>query len=120
VASIVAFIIHLADEIAGDAPAFYAPAIRALTGSELRFDVWLAVLALLVVILASLTAFVFQGVKALTYPVYIVAALMILNCLQHFALLVWFQRVTPGTRSAPLLFAASVWLLRETRRAPAA
>jgi len=73
-------------------------------------------LSVIVILLTSATVFLFRGVKGLRVPVYVVAALMILNCLQHLALLVAFQRVTPGTRSAPILFAAAVWVLRETHR----
>ena len=113
---VVAFMIHVADEIASDAPSFYNPFLREVAGWELRWDVWLIVLSALVIALASLTVFLFRGVKALRYPVYATATLMILNSLQHVALLVALRRITPGTRSAPLLLAASVWVLRETRR----
>lgn len=113
---VLAFVVHIADEVAGDALAFYNPLIRAVTSEELPFDLWITALGFLVVGLAASTVFPFRGVRAFTYPAYIVATLLLLNSLQHLVLLLALQRITPGTRSAPILLVAAVWVLRETRR----
>jgi hypothetical protein len=65
--------------------------------------------------LCLMAPLVFRGVASMKRPAYVVATLMILNSVQHLALLVSLQRITPGTRSAPVLFAAALWVLRETR-----
>jgi hypothetical protein len=117
VALIVTWVIHIADEIAGDALAFYNPWIRSVTGHELTFGVWITVLTVILVALSLIAPLVFRGAKSLTLPVAITATLMLLNSGQHLILLLALQRFTPGTRSAPLLGAAALWVLRETWRA---
>jgi hypothetical protein len=116
VALIVAWVIHIVDEIASDALAFYNPLIRSVSGREPTFGVWLSVLTIILIALCVMAPLVFRGVRSLKYPVYLAATLMLLNSLQHLTLLLYLQRITPGTRSAALLFVTSVWVLRETRR----
>jgi hypothetical protein len=116
VSLIAAFVVHIADEVASDALAFYNPVIREVTGRDLTFGVWMTALTVIVLVLASLTPFLFRRVTALKGPISLIVALMLLNVVQHLALFLVFQRLTPGTRSAVLLLAASLWVLRETRR----
>ena len=116
IALILVWVIHIADEIASDALAFYNPLIRSVIGREMTFGVWIAVLIAILVVLCAMAPLLFRGVSALTSPVYVVATLMLLNSLQHLLLLFSLQRITPGTRSSALLFVSSLWVLRETRR----
>jgi len=118
-----AFALHVADEAANDALAFYNPAIRAVRARypflplpPLTFDIWLTVLVLAVIVLAFMSVLIFRGVTALRYPAYAYAAAMLINSVQHLGASLFMQRLTPGALSAPLLLIASAWLLVETRR----
>lgn len=117
------FAVHIADEAANDALAFYNPAIRAVRARypflplpPLTFDVWLTGLVLAVILLASLSVLVFRGVTRLRYLAYAYAAVMLINSIQHIGASLFMQRLTPGTLSAPILLIASAWVLLETRR----
>lgn len=75
------------------------------------FPVWLTGLALAILALAFLTKFALRGARWLRPFAYFYGILMVLNGLGHFALTVYLDRLAPGVYTAPLLLAASAWLL---------
>ena len=118
-----ALALHVADEALTGFLDVYNPsalAIRerlpSLPIPVFTFRVWLTGLILAVIVLLCLAPAVFarrRGMRVLTYPFGI---LMIGNALGHVGGSVYLGRFMPGVYSSPLLFAASVWLLRETVR----
>jgi hypothetical protein len=89
-----------------------------------RFDVWLAGLIAMVVVLFLLSPMFFHGGGFMRVPAYAFAVLMIGNGIGHIigAILghtvpeVTFARPAPGFYSSPLLIAAAVWVVYELRR----
>lgn len=110
--------LHVADEAANDFLSVYNPAVRAIRDRfpllplpTFTFSAWLGGLMLAVVLLLLLTPSAFRGarwLRALSLPY---GVLMLLNGMGHIAGSVYFGRLMPGVYSAPLLLAASVWLL---------
>ncbi len=89
-----------------------------------RFEIWLAGLTALILVLLALSAALYHGRRWIRPFAYAVAILMIGNGMGHIlatiagrtVAVVRFARPAPGFYSSPLLLAASVWLLVELRR----
>jgi hypothetical protein len=89
-----------------------------------RFDVWLAGLIALVVLLFLLSPMFFRGGRFMRVPAYVFAVIMVGNGVAHSVATivghtvpeVTFARPAPGFYSSPLLIAAAVWVLVELRR----
>lgn len=118
-----AFAVHVADEVATNAVAFYNPLIRAVRERYpfipipiVAVDVWLAGLIAITVVLSMLSVLAFRGVRRLKYPAYGLGVAMLVNSTQHMVISSLAHQLTPGARSAPLLLIASAWVLLETRR----
>jgi hypothetical protein len=116
---------HVFDEAMTDFLSVYNPAVQSIREKlpflplpTFTFRVWLTGLVVAVSLLFLLSAFAFRGakwMKALSYPF---AILMLANGLLHIAGSFWLGKLMPGVYSAPLLLAASVWLLWAARRVP--
>jgi hypothetical protein len=82
------------------------------------FGVWLAGLIALVLALAALGGPVRRGAPGTWLASWVLATIMFLNGFGHLGGSLFFQRWLPGSTSAPLLLAASLWLgLRTWERA---
>jgi hypothetical protein len=89
-----------------------------------RFDVWLAGLIALVILLFLFTPLFFRGGGFMRVPAYAFAVLMIGNGVGHMVATtlghtvseVTFARPAPGFYSSPLLIAAAMWVIIELRR----
>ena len=84
------------------------------------FSIWLGGLTVLVLALFLLLPFAAAGAAWLRPSAYLYGAIMLLNGFGHLAASVVLGRRAPGVSSAPLLIAASVWLLRRLMRSRAA
>jgi Protein of unknown function with HXXEE motif len=112
-----ALAVHVVDEALTDFLGFYNPLVLTIR-SRLRwfpmptftFEVWLAGLVILVLLLAFLAPAVRRGDVATGLASWVLSAIMFMNGLGHLAGSVYFQRWLPGATSAPLLLAASVLL----------
>jgi uncharacterized protein with HXXEE motif len=74
------------------------------------YDVWIAGLGALVVVLFAASPFAFRRSPAAVIAAYPYAAIMLLNGVGHLAGSVYLQRWAPGATTAPALMAASLWL----------
>jgi uncharacterized protein with HXXEE motif len=109
---------HVADEALTGFLDVYNPMVQSLRARYpsfpmpiFTFDVWLAGLCALVIALLALSPFAFRGDRFLKAAAYPYAAIMLLNGIGHLAGSVYLGRWAPGATTAPLLIAASVWML---------
>jgi hypothetical protein len=122
-----ALAIHIADEALTDFLSVYNPSVRAIRRQlpflplpTFTFGAWLGGLVTAVVLLLVLSRLVFRGARWMVPLSYIFGVLMLANGVVHCASSIYFRRLMPGVYSAPLLLAASVYLLvaaRQRRRA---
>jgi len=115
----VAFGLHVADETAHDFLAWYNPIARRLrrfTGvfrfpPIFTFWAWLVGLAAVTAVVLALTPWAFER-RPLMRPLAIAfAGINTGNGLLHIVAAVTSRRRVPGVLSAPLLLAASLWVL---------
>jgi hypothetical protein len=115
--------VHVFDEAMTDFLSVYNPAVQAIRERLpflplpiFTFENWLTGLIAAITILLLLSPFAFgraAWMRALSYPF---AILMLLNGLGHIAGSFYLGRMMPGVYSAPLLLAASIYLLWSVRR----
>ena len=113
-----ALAVHIADEAFTDFLSVYNPAVNAIRRSfpwlllpTFTFEVWLGALIVAIIVLSSLTVFVLRGSQIMVVLSYVFGTLMLLNGLLHIGATLEMQRPMPGVYSAPLLIAASVYLI---------
>src|SRR5262245_63256846 len=122
VALCLALAVHVFDEAMTDFLSVYNPAVQAIR-ERLPFlplpvftlENWLTGLITAITILLLLSPFAFRRagwMRAISYPF---AILMLLNGLGHIAGSFYLGRMMPGVYSAPLLLAASIYLLWSVR-----
>lgn len=139
IALCVAFALHVADEALTGFLSIYNPTVIALRQRydwfpmpTFEFAGWLTGLSIALLILLLFSPFAFRGAGWLRPLAYIFAIIMLVNALGHTLGTVFgrtvssvtFERPMPGFLSSPLLFAASVYMLRvlgaaESRTKPA-
>ena len=110
--------VHVTDEALTDFLSVYNPAVLAIRQKfpflplpTFTFKIWLSGLILAVILLLLLSPFVFRGAWWMTPLSYFFGAIMLGNGLLHIAGSFYLWRLMPGVYSAPLLLAASVYLL---------
>lgn len=110
--------VHVWDEAANDFLSVYNPTVTALRERlgwfpmpNFTYDVWLNGLIFGVGMLAVLSLGAFAGWRGMRWLAYGYGTLMLLNAAAHLVLPLVAGRFIPGVYSAPLLLAASVWLL---------
>ncbi len=115
--------VHVADEALTDFLSVYNTAVQAIRAKipylplpSFTLDVWLAGLIFGIMLLFSLTPFVFRGSRWMAPLSYVFGALMLGNGLLHIAGSIYSARLMPGVYSAPLLVGCSVSLLVCTRK----
>lgn len=113
-----ALALHVVDEAAHDFLAFYNPFVMMLRDVLLwqwlptfEFTEWIVGLGLAVLVLLWMTRFARRGDRWIAWASLPYGVLMLFNGLFHLAGSMYWQRQVPGVWSAPLLLAASVWLL---------
>lgn len=118
-----ALAVHVIDEASTDFLGFYNPLVTSIRSRipwfpmpTFTFGVWVAGLALLVIVLAALAPVVRRGGAAPWLASWILGIIMFMNGMGHLAGSLYFQRWLPGATSAPLLLAASVFLVHATRQ----
>lgn len=118
-----ALALHVLDEALTGFLDFYNPLVRSVRARlpwfpmpAFTFDVWLAGLIALVVVLALLAPAVRRGAPGTRFASWVLTVIMFLNGVGHLAGSVYFERWLPGATSAPLLLVASVVLARSTVR----
>ena len=123
VALTLALAAHVADEAVTGFLDVYNPIVqsrRARFGwfpmPVFTFDVWITGLCALVAGLLALSPLAFRRAPLVRIAAYPYAALMLLNGLGHLIGSVYLQRWAPGATTAPLLIAASLWVLAAARR----
>lgn len=119
-----AFALHVVDEATHDFLAWYNPialTIRAelpwLPVPVFSFRVWLGGLLAAVLALSALTVWVHRRHRWLVPVAYVYAIIHTLNGTGHIAASIAGRWWAPGVYSAPVLLAAALWLVYETRRA---
>jgi hypothetical protein len=115
----IALALHVTDEALTHFLEFYNPLVLSIRERiawfpmpTFTFDVWLAGLILLVIVLFALTPAVRRGAPGTRLASWILAVIMLLNGIGHMAGSIYFQRYLPGTTSAPLLLITSILLIR--------
>lgn len=123
VALCLALAVHVIDEALTDFLSFYNPTVLAIRERlsffplpTFTFRSWLAGLILAVILLLLLSPFAFRKARWMTPLSYFFGAIMLGNGLLHIAGSFYLGRAMPGGYSAPLLLAASVYLLICTYR----
>jgi hypothetical protein len=131
VAICLALAVHVADEALTGFLAVYNPTVIALRVRfswfpmpVFQFEVWLAGLILLLIVLLSLSPFAFRGARWLRPLAYVFAVIMAANGLGHTAGTIFGRTVEsvrfpppmPGFYSSPALLAASAYLLWQLRK----
>lgn len=118
-----ALAVHVVDEALTDFLSVYNPAVRSIREQlpwlplpTFTFEVWLGVLIVAMIVLSSLTVFVLRGTRLMTPLSYAFGVLMFGNGLLHIAGTLERGRPMPGVYSAPLLLAASAYLLVTVNR----
>ena len=113
---------HVVDEALTDFLSVYNPIVVSARARfawfpmpTFTFGVWLAGLIGAVAILLLLAPLAYSGVTVMRLAAYPFGVLMLLNGLGHLAASGYFWRWMPGATTAPLLIAASIWLLRTAR-----
>jgi hypothetical protein len=114
---------HVADEALTGFLTVYNPIVRGLHERFRSFPMpmfefrdWLAGLSMAVAVLLLLTPLAYRRSRVMIAVAYPFGALMFVNGVGHLALSVYLGFWAPGTTTAPLLLAASVWLLASARR----
>jgi hypothetical protein len=109
---------HVLDEATTGFLDVYNPIVRSARARfgwfpmpEFTFGIWLGGLCLLVGALLALAPFAYRGSRITRIAAYPYAAIMVLNGIGHVAGSIYLGRWAPGTTTAPLLLAASIWLL---------
>jgi len=130
VALSLALALHVIDEVSTGFLAVYNPTVRAMHAKVSWFPMpvfeykeWLSGLIVAVVVLLSLSPFVFQGKRWMRPLAYFFAALMLANGLGHTlgtiagrtVASVRFPRPMPGFYSSPVILAAAIYLLVQLR-----
>ncbi|HLA11512.1 MAG TPA: HXXEE domain-containing protein [Pyrinomonadaceae bacterium] len=118
VALCLALAVHATDEALTDFLSVYNPIVLSvrqrlpsLPLPTFTFKIWLTGLVLSIIFLLLLSPFVFRGAWWMTPLSYFFGAIMLGNGLLHIAGSFYLGRLMPGVYSAPLLLAASVYLL---------
>jgi len=118
-----ALALHVVDEALTDFLSVYNPAVQSIREHfswlplpTFTFEIWLGGLIVAVIILSSLTVFVLRGARWMTPVSYAFGALMFANGLVHVAGSFEMGRLMPGVYSAPILIAASAYLLTTVYR----
>ena len=118
-----ALAVHVFDEAMTDFLSVYNPTAQAirerlpfLPVPIFTFETWLTGLIVAITILLVLSPFAFRRAKWMRRLSYPFAILMLLNGLGHIAGSYYLRRLMPGVYSAPLLLAASIYLLWSARR----
>jgi hypothetical protein len=108
---------HIADEALTGFLDVYNPIVRSVRDRvwwfpmpTFTFEVWLAGLCLAVAALFALAPLAFRRAPLVRIAAYPYAAIMALNGAGHLIASIYLQRWAPGTTTAPLLIASSVWL----------
>ncbi|MGH9348502.1 MAG: HXXEE domain-containing protein [Vicinamibacterales bacterium] len=116
-----ALAVHVLDEALTGFLDFFNPLVQSIRSRvpwfpmpTFTFDVWLAGLITLVVVLALLAPAVRRGAPGTRIASWVLTAIMFVNGVGHLAGSVYFERWLPGATSAPLLLVASVVLARRT------
>ena len=114
----VALAIHVADEALTDFLSVYNPAVRAIRARFpflplpiFSFRVWLSGLVVALLVLASLTPFVFRGAVWMRPLAFAFGLIMAGNGLLHLIGSLYMKKAMPGVYSAPLILGAAVYLL---------
>lgn len=117
-----ALAIHVADEALTDFLSLYNPAVLAIRDRNpglplptFTFETWLFLLIFAVVALLGASYFVWRGRWAMRPISYIFATVMLLNGLLHIAGSIYLGKLMSGVYSSPLLLAASIALIIQTR-----
>lgn len=119
-----AFALHVLDEATHDFLAWYNPiasAIRDNLGGPwfppaFSFPVWIGGLCTAILLLTALTPALRRRRRWLIAGAYVYGGIHVLNGLGHLAVSINGRFVAPGALSSPVLLAAAVWLLVETKR----
>ncbi len=116
-----ALAVHVADEASTGFLGFYNPLVLSIRSRvpwfpmpTFTFGTWLAGLVALVLVLVALGGPVRRGARGTQLASWALVAIMFLNGLGHLGGSLYFGQWLPGTTSAPLLLACSVWLGRRS------
>jgi hypothetical protein len=118
-----ALALHVLDEATTGFLDFYNPLVESLRVRlgwfpmpTFTFDVWIAGLVMLIVVLAMLAPAVRNGAAGTRFACWALSLIMFLNGVGHLVGSLYFHRWLPGATSAPLLLVASILLARATAR----
>jgi hypothetical protein len=117
-----ALAVHVVDEALTDFLSVYNPAVRSIRERLPMFPLptftfagWLTGLAAALILLLLLSGFVYRGARWTVPLAYVFSVLMMANGATHLIGSIYLGRLMPGVYSAPLLLAASAFLLVSVR-----
>jgi hypothetical protein len=123
VALTLALAAHVADEALTGFLSVYNPIVQTMRARyawfpmpTFEFREWLIGLAVAVAVLLLMSPLAYRGSRMARIAAYPYAVLMVINGLGHLAGSMYFGYWMPGATTAPLLLAASVWLLTAVRQ----
>jgi hypothetical protein len=123
VALTLALAAHVADEALTGFLSVYNPIVQTLRARyawfpmpTFEFREWLIGLSVAVAVLLLMSRLAYDGSRMARIAAYPYAVLMVINGLGHLAGSMYFGYWMPGATTAPLLLAASVWLLTAVRQ----
>jgi Protein of unknown function with HXXEE motif len=113
-----ALAIHVTDEALTHFLSVYNPVVQAIRSRlplipvpTFSFRVWLTGLITAVILLFSLSTFAFREARPMKLLSYVFGIMMFGNALLHLGGSLYMGRPMPGSYSAPLLLACSLYLL---------
>jgi hypothetical protein len=123
VALTLALAAHVADDALTGFLSVYNPIVQTLRARyawfpmpTFEFREWLIGLSVAVAVLLLMSRLAYDGSRMARIAAYPYAVLMVINGLGHLAGSMYFGYWMPGATTAPLLLAASVWLLTAVRQ----
>ena len=115
---VISLMLHIIDEAVNDFLGFYNPFVLNIRERlsffpfpTFTFRLWIFGLSLLIIILFSITVFIYGRNKVILLIIRIFSFLMILNGLGHIIGSIYFSEILPGFYFSPLLIGASIYLM---------
>ena len=115
---ILSFLLHVIDEALNDFLDFYNPIVLRIREQfsffplpVFSFRLWISGLFLLILILLSITIFIYNRRRVFLFILKIFSYLMIMNGLWHIVGSIYYSKFLPGLYSSPVLIGFSIYFI---------
>jgi hypothetical protein len=120
---VISLLLHVTDEAVNHFLDFYNPLVLKLREYSsifpfptFSFKIWIIGLALLIVVLLTITPIIYHRNRIILMVTKIFAVLMIFNGLGHLVFSIYYKRVIPGMLSSPLLIFFSIYFFYQVQQ----